>query len=410
MNRPNHLNKTRCINRRGAAAAIILALALPLVITLLLTTHLPTTPHHIVKQTVILVQAAYSPHPAADPQELRRLLLKLTNIERQNAGVPPVRTGRNPAPQLHAEDNLRHRYSSHWDRHGLKPNHRHSLTGGTGADGENIFASNHCPDIKNPLPPIRPLTTTVAHALKAWMNSPGHRANILDPAHTLLHAGIAHDQCALVIVQLFDSDYVNYTTHPHIDVNGNLSMTGRINRATLKTPHQVKVTVGYDPPPKNLTRAQLAHTHSLCTPAPAAYLTAPRELTEQHPHQEHIVYASRCVDPYLTKPAPDPATPQQAHKAWMDAKAKIQHQPATKTAYMTAIATDRTNLASYRFSIAADLTPVLNAYGPGIYTISLWGRPFHMEETTVLARTSIFWKTSPHPDNPYRPRTANGAW
>ena len=72
------------------------------------------------------------------------LLLNLTNEARAKAGVPPVQMGTNPAAQLHAEAALDGCYSSHWGPVGLKPNHRYTLTGGTGADGENWSGSDYC--------------------------------------------------------------------------------------------------------------------------------------------------------------------------------------------------------------------------------------------------------------------------
>ena len=72
------------------------------------------------------------------------IMLERTNQHRAAAGVPPVKLGQNPASQLHAEAALEGCYSSHWDRWGLKPNHRYSLTGGTGHDGENASGSDIC--------------------------------------------------------------------------------------------------------------------------------------------------------------------------------------------------------------------------------------------------------------------------
>ena len=86
--------------------------------------------------TMFLTIPAAEPPTAQDPQhrnlDLKLRLLELTNVQRTKAGLLPLRLGASPAPQLHAEAALDGCYNSHWDRWGLRPAHRHVLTGGTG--------------------------------------------------------------------------------------------------------------------------------------------------------------------------------------------------------------------------------------------------------------------------------------
>ena len=134
------------------------------------------------------------PNPVQRHQPLKELMLRLTNEERQKAGAPPVHLGTNPAAQLHAEAALRGCYSSHWDQWGLKPNHRYTLTGGTGSDAENVSGSDYCIRISDNYESLGPMAEEVAETVTGWMNSPGHRRSLLDPAHTTLNVGIAHDR------------------------------------------------------------------------------------------------------------------------------------------------------------------------------------------------------------------------
>ena len=67
-------------------------------------------------------------NPAGRHMELKELMLRLTNERRAQARVPPLRLAHNPAAQLHAEASLAGCYSAHWDRWGLKPNHRYNCT------------------------------------------------------------------------------------------------------------------------------------------------------------------------------------------------------------------------------------------------------------------------------------------
>ena len=58
-------------------------------------------------------------------------------------------------------------------------------------------------------------------------------------------------------------------------------------------------------------------------------------------------------------------------------------------------------LSNDNFVIAADISPILNEHGPGIYTMLLWGRPSHMSDPAVLSQQSIFWMTDPPNNSPY---------
>jgi uncharacterized protein YkwD len=95
-------------------------------------------------------------------------LLELTNQERMRVGLAPLRLAQslNNAAQLHARDMDSANYFSHTGRDGSQPWDRTQRTGYPGRTiGENIAAGQ----------------TTPEQAIQGWMNSPGHRANILNP-------------------------------------------------------------------------------------------------------------------------------------------------------------------------------------------------------------------------------------
>ena len=97
-------------------------------------------------------EVATQPDSALRHLALKQRMLLLTNQEREKNGVPPVRLGTNPAAQLHAEAALENCYGGHWDQWGLKPNHRYTLTGGTGAEGENGSGLRYCIKSSRQLP------------------------------------------------------------------------------------------------------------------------------------------------------------------------------------------------------------------------------------------------------------------
>ena len=75
------------------------------------------------------------------------------------------------------------------------------------------------------------------------------------------------------------------------------------------------------------------------------------------------------------------------------------HQPIISQSVR--IIADQMLLSSDQFVVAADISPILNEHGPGIYTIRLWGKPNYMSEPEVLSQQSIFWMTDPPKNSPY---------
>ena len=350
------------------------------------------------------------PDPAARHIDLKRIMLQLTNQEREKAGVPPVRLGTNPAAQLHAEAALAGCYSSHWDRWGLKPNHRYTITGGTGSDGENASGSDYCIKAQDNYRATESMTQEVNETVQGWMESPGHRRNLLEPAHTVLNIGIAHDRYNTKMIQHFSSDYVTYQVKPFIDSTGVLRLEATSERATFNIGNSTNIQIYYDPPPRNLSRGQLAHTYALCNGRVVGWIEEPRRWisesflgrkTYTSPTVLMKTQKYSCVDPYHTDPnRPAPDSPSEAHQAWADAKALSAAAPPITTKTIGIIA-DRLEQSTRQIIVEADLNQILQENGPGIYTVMLWGRPTHMSESTPLSEQAIFWQTKPTPGNPY---------
>ena len=209
------------------------------------------------------------------------------------------------------------------------------------------------------------------------------------------------------MVQHFASDYVRYEKTPSIDSSGALILKGKVNGATMEIGDVSSVVIGYDPPPRGLTRGQLAYTYSLCSPTTIGYLVKPLPpgWTYNPPLGEAKEYYPRneCVDPYETDPSREaPSSPHEAWAAWETARltsfSEIYHVSQRRDYRMIA---ERLEVSATAFNIRADLSALLDEHGPGIYTIWLWGRPSHMDRPAVLSQRSIFWKTEPPEGNPY---------
>ena len=343
------------------------------------------------------------PDPAMRHLKLKQLLLRLTNEQRSAAGVQLVKMGNNPAAQLHTEAALEGCYSSHWDRWGLKPNHRYTITGGTGYDGENMSGADYCIKASDNYSPIASMDQRVKEVVESWMDSPGHRRNLLNPAHTELNVGIAYNRYNTVMAQHFASDYVKYDQKPAIDPQGILTLSATVSGAKLQTGNSVNIQIAYDPPPQSLTRGQLSYTYSLCLSTPVAYVIKPlapgrhfddpgvRTTTVQH----------SCIDPY-DNPAdmPVPSSNSEARRTWTEAKLASANAPALQAQTVRVMAQSMT-VTDTDIQVQADLSQVLTTHGPGIYTVILWGNPDHIAKPTPVSKQAIFWLTGPPPESPY---------
>ncbi|NIK62337.1 CAP domain-containing protein [Kribbella shirazensis] len=105
-------------------------------------------------------------------------MLTLTNQERAKAGCGPLRTNNalTDAAQAHASDMVDQHYFAHDSLDGRSPFDRMRDAGFTGgAMAENIAAGY----------------STAAAVVEGWMNSEGHRRNMLNCKYTMI--GIGYD-------------------------------------------------------------------------------------------------------------------------------------------------------------------------------------------------------------------------
>jgi uncharacterized protein YkwD len=111
-------------------------------------------------------------------------VVDLVNAERASAGLPALRVSwiLTQTAQGHAEDQLARDYLAHNSPEGVTPRDR-ILAAGYDPDswtGENIYNAWGNEEIVQP-----------EAAMQWWMNSSGHRANILKPEYTEIGVGVA---------------------------------------------------------------------------------------------------------------------------------------------------------------------------------------------------------------------------
>jgi uncharacterized protein YkwD len=137
----------------------------------------------LIPQVRQIPESNISTEPAGNLRALDSELLSLTNAQRQNDGKPPLRFSSRlaQAAQAYAEDYSRHpNLPPHTGSDGSSVGDRVNWVGYTFSwVGENAYteAPNSSP----------------ASAIRWWMSSPGHRANILQSGFTEVGFGYAYD-------------------------------------------------------------------------------------------------------------------------------------------------------------------------------------------------------------------------
>jgi len=129
---------------------------------------------------------AMSPSEQADADAV----LALVNAERATSGLRPLRldTAAADAAYDHAVDMDVRQYFDHYSPEGTSPGQRLTAAGCTfGGWAENIAMGQPTP----------------AAVMTAWMNSPGHRANILSPNLTHVGVGVRYGTGTVYWVQDF---------------------------------------------------------------------------------------------------------------------------------------------------------------------------------------------------------------
>ena len=332
-----------------------------------------------------------TPHtsPALRHLELKQYMLELINEERTAAGLNPVVLGDNIAAQLHAESAIENCFSSHWGADGLKPYMRYSLAGGYQSNGENGHGLDYCIKASDGYTTIGNVKWDVREAMEGWMDSPGHRRNILRPKHKKVNIGLAWDRYNFGAFQHFEGDYVEYNDLPTI--NGRiLSLSGSLrDGAKFRSEDDLGVQIYYDPPPHPLTRGQLVRTYCYDNGRLVAALRPPLTGRYYYPDNSFTITHEPCPDPYDVDPdAPAPRSHDEAHEFWQaayDASQAIEGASHV-VPWITA---SKMKLNGDNFSVKADIGDV----PAGVYTITVWA-PIG-DEREVVSQYSIFHGVTP---------------
>ena len=309
-------------------------------------------------------------------------MLALINEARREAGLSAVVRGDNRAAQIHADNSLANCIGSHWSIDGLNPNMRYSLAGGYQSANENVSGSDYCRLPNQGYSAISSAAEEVREAMDGWMDSPGHRNNILKPRHRKVNIGLAWDRYNFVAVQQFEGDYIEYTVLPAID-GGVLSMEGKVkNGANLEHGDHFRFRIFHHPPPHQLTQGQIARVYGSCLGLKVAFLSYVSAGTVESTWKP-------CLNPYDVSPdTPAPTSGGAAYALWEETRARYEALEESVPITVARVRMSRWELNGDRFAVSADLGDVLEAHGPGVYELNVSG--VLDGNVDLISRYSIF--------------------
>ena len=331
--------------------------------------------------------------PSQRHREEKLYMLQLINVEREQAGLNPVTLGDNIAAQLHAEAALENCFSSHWGIDGLKPYMRYSLAGGYQSNGENASGLDYCIKSFQGYRPLSNIDSEIEETMAGWMESPGHRSNILDFWHRKVNIGIAWDRYNVAMYQHFEGDYVEYAQVPTI-VDGVLSFSGRTkHRIRFRSPRDLGVQVYYDPPPARLTRGQVASTYCYDNGLRVAGLREPLTGNAYWTTSSYQETYEPCPSPYaVPADAPAPRSAEEADRLWQQAYAASK-AAAVRTIRVPWVTASHWVANGEQIAVRADIGDILESHGPGVYSIMVWGK--YLGKDVVVSQHSIFHEVTP---------------
>ena len=340
-------------------------------------------------------------------QNEKQFMLGLINEERRKVGVPEVTLGDNNAAQIQVENAIGDCVSGHWGTDGLGPPMRYSLAGGYQSNSENASGYNYClsREEKSRYRAIQSVQEAIRRTMSGYMNSPGHRDNILRPWHRKVNLGLSWDTHQMWNVQHFEGDYVDCNVPPTIQ-GTTLSMRCTTKEVLPAMSFAQKVV--YDPPPHTLTRGQIARSYSYGYGRPVAFLRQRARPGYSYSRDDELeTYRSGCT-PYDFDPAlPPPSSLEEDSRIHALSKLCLRSIEFVTVPWIDG---DRT-ISGSTIALSHDLRHVIGEHGNGVYTLLVWGcsvadsvaNPCEDDNSIVILEESIFYGIDP-PDT-YSPDT-----
>ena len=200
------------------------------------------------------------PLEAAVMTQMQGQMLGLINEARTNAGLAVVGWDDFAAEigARHSREMAEHGYFSHWNFQGWGPDHRYSLAGSYHAVMENLHSFSLTYEDGRGAP-VQDWSLVIANGHQGLMESEGHRANILDPAHTHVGIGMAYNPQTgqFRLAQEFTNQYVQlHSALPREAARGQvMTLEGQINGQDIEN---ILLSLAYEAYPEPLWPVDLA--------------------------------------------------------------------------------------------------------------------------------------------------------
>ena len=326
----------------------------------------------------------------------KRHMLDLINQARVINGVPPVVMGTNNVAQIQADQLLEDCVSSHWGTDGLKPYQRYSLAGGYQVNGENFSGHGECGLTDTLFHWNDDPMEMVADSVEGLLGSPGHRETMLSSEYKKVSIGLAWDRNTFKVIQHFEGDYVDLYFLPVID-DGMLELEGTLTPGHAFTGQiPLMALIVYDPVPRRLSAGQLARTYCYGHGEATLVFIPPSRLLRDEFEFTHTFEEPECIDPYqVGRSAAEPESQGENMRMFEDSRERSEQLRETE---LTLVFRKARELAvqGNEFHISADMTELLEEWGPGVYTVVLiaelkdrsTGKP-----DTAISEYSIFHET-----------------
>ena len=337
--------------------------ALVLALVLLLACSSPS-PTDTAQPTPTSPQVSTTTAPSFDAEGY---VLYAINSLREQAGVPPLELGDNPAAQAHADDLMENCLGGHWGSDGLRGAMRYTLAGGDQANSENTYGVNFCE-----VEPEASLDALVEEAMQVMVDSPGHYANMVNPWWRKVNIGIAYQPDRILrLVQQFEGGFVRFDQSPVIQ-GGELRASGEVLEGVRLDPLDVMLgLLYYDPMPEPATLGQSSYTVCEDIGLFVGALRPPE--TADWPWEEDFgeLGYQRCTTPAQV---PGDAEPPESVQDALQRTAVIQRkEPYIAENDGLWLEPVRWEVGATDFDIAVDVSPLLVLAGQGVYTLMLWG-------------------------------------
>jgi len=326
-------------------------------------------------------------------------MLGLINEERKKAEVPEVSLGDNNAAQIHAENSISDCVSGHWGTDGIGPPMRYSLAGSYQSNRENASGYNYCiTDEDRPMYlPIQSVQSELRDHMDGYIESPGHKENILYPWHRKVNLGLSWDTHQMWSVQHFEGDYADCSAPPTIQ-GTTLSVTCTVSEVLPS--HSLAQAVYFDSPPHELTRGQIVRSFSYRTgrmvallrkKAQPGYSYSVNEVTRTH--------NSGCTPYDVDASEPAASSFDEATSLYNEAKLCMTSEETITVPWVDG----ETTISGSTVSLSHDIGQVLSEHGSGVYTLFVWGcsvadsveDPCEDDNSMPIITQSIFYGVDP---------------